>query len=220
MKSWTMFLTGSKTVEAKQSVSASPRVEWHVLPSTTDQSPSQIPFIRLNIHLPVDQLERFFPLFQRGITLPATIGCSLKNLLCGQLAIPEEYVTERITTVFCDNCPVDDFDKTIIQEGSRIALSAAMPGLVGATMRRGGFYSALRQGISHLMQAAPAVPEDGTVTLKLFNLLMTELGPSVMAHGILLDSQDLQELRQVIPALSDTSTDGTGQTLLVVTFVE
>ena len=189
-------------------------------PSNADRSPRHIPSVRLNIQLPIDQLERFFALFQRGITLPAIIGCSLKNLLCGQLAIPEEYVTERITTVFCDNCPVDDFEKTILQDGSRIALSAAMPGLVGATMRRGGFYAALRQGISHLIHTGPAVPEDGVVTLKLFNLLMTELGPTLLAHGILLEPEELQELQQRIPALNEISSVATSQTLLVVSFLE
>jgi len=193
-----------------------------VTPSTPDQSPRFIPAVRLNLQLPTDQLEQFFPLFQRGVTVPATIGCSLKNLLCHQLAIPEEYVSERITTVFCDNCPVDDFEKTIIRNGSRIALSAAMPGLVGATMRRGGYYAALRQGISHLMQTAPAVVEDGSVTLKLFNLLMTELGPNLLAHGILLKTEELLVLRQGIPELkynlgADTDQD---QTLLAVSFLE
>src|SRR6185369_18094764 len=98
-----------------------------------------------------DQLRAFYPMLQQGVNVPATVGCTLKSLLCDQFAIPADYVTDRITTVFLDNRPVDDLDRAIVQDGSRVTLSAAMPGLVGATMRRGGFYAALRQGISHVM---------------------------------------------------------------------
>jgi hypothetical protein len=181
---------------------------------------SSLSLFRLNVQLPADQLVHFFPLFQRGITLPVTVGCSLKSLLCDQLAIPEAYVTERVTTVFCDNCPVDDLELTMIHTGSRIALSAAMPGLVGATMRRGGFYAALRQGISHVIHTGSVTPGNGTVTIKLFNLLMTELGPTLLAHGIQLEPNDAHELLPDMPALSDASSIGTGQVLLAVSFKE
>jgi len=121
------------------------------------------------------------------VTLPATVGCSLRSLLCDQFAIPADYVTDRITTIFIDNHPVDDLDRTIVQDGSRVTLSAAMPGLVGATMRRGGFYAALRQGISHVAGGVNAAGENGTVRVKLFNLLLAELGPLVLARGLILE---------------------------------
>src|SRR3974390_2487370 len=105
------------------------------------------------------------------------VGCSLKSRLCDQFGIPADYVTERVTTIFFDNRPVDDLDHTIVQDGSRITLSAAMPGLVGATMRRGSFYAAFRQGISHGMDMGSAARCNGAVRVKLFNLLLAELGP-------------------------------------------
>ena len=97
----------------------------------------------LEINFAANQLNQFFPLLQRGVIIPAIVGGSLKSFLVDQLKIPDDYVTDRITTIFFNNCPVDELERTFIQDGSRVTLSAAMPGLVGATMRRGGFYAAV-----------------------------------------------------------------------------
>jgi hypothetical protein len=165
-----------------------------------------------------DQLTTFFPLLQKGVTVPATVGCTLKSLLCDQFAIPADYVTDRITTIFLDNRPVDDLDRTIIQDGSRVTLSAAMPGLVGATMRRGGFYAALRQGISHVTDSGAAAGESGTVRVKLFNLLLAELGPLVLARGLILDRGELDELLQKLSVVPENRSNCADRTFLSVIF--
>jgi hypothetical protein len=156
---------------------------------------------RLNLILKPDQLDVFFPLLQKGVSVPATVGCTLRSLLCDQFAIPSDYVTDRITTLFLDNSPVDDLDRTVVQDGSRVTLSAAMPGLVGATMRRGGFYAALRQGISHVVDSGAVAGASGAVRLKLFNLLLAELGPLVLARGLVLEPDELADLRKNLPGL-------------------
>ncbi|HXE98541.1 MAG TPA: hypothetical protein VN642_19215, partial [Dongiaceae bacterium] len=99
-----------------------------------------------------------------------------------------------------------------------VTLSAAMPGLVGATMRRGGFYAALRRGISHAAESKTAAGECGTVRLKLFNLLLTELGPLVLARGIILEQGELKDLLQSLPDWPKDSSSGTGKLLLTVFF--
>lgn len=165
-----------------------------------------------------DQLTAFFPILQKGVMVPATVGCTLKSLLCDQFSIPADYVTDRITTIFMDNHPVDDLERTIIQDGSRVTLSAAMPGLVGATMRRGGFYAALRQGISHIMEGGIAAGGSGTVRVKLFNLLLAELGPLVLARGLMLERDELDGLAQRIPDLAIAELNGADRILLSVTF--
>jgi hypothetical protein len=149
-----------------------------------------------------DQLDLFFPMLQRGVTVQAEVGRPLKDLLCTQFGIPEEYVTGRITTIFLDNRPVDDLDRSLIHEGSRVTLSAAMPGLVGATMRRSGFYAALRQGISHAEKGDDLTSGQGTVRLKLFNLLLPELAPLILARGILLEKEDLDRLLKELKSTS------------------
>jgi hypothetical protein len=175
---------------------------------------------RLTLTLKPEQLNTFFALLQKGVTVPATVGCTLNTLLCDQFAIPADYVTDRITTIFIDNRPVDDLNGTVIQDGSRVTLSAAMPGLVGATMRRGGFYAALRQGISHVAGNVTAAGEYGTVRLKLFNLLLAELGPLVLARGFFLEQNELSELLQELPALPENSSHYMGRVLLSIIFSE
>lgn len=165
-----------------------------------------------------DQLTSFFPILQKGVMVPATVGCTLKSLLCDQFAIPADYVTDRITTIFMNNHPVDDLERTIIQDGSRVTLSAAMPGLVGATMRRGGFYAALRQGISHIVESGMAAGGCGTVRVKLFNLLLAELGPLLLARGLMLERDELDGLAQSIPELAKAELKGADRILLSVTF--
>lgn len=174
----------------------------------------------LNLTMKPDQLNSFFPLLQKGVTVPATVGCTLRSLLCDQFAIPADYVTDRITTIFIDNSPVDDLDRTVIQDGSRVTLSAAMPGLVGATMRRGGFYAALRQGISHVADSGTRTGASGTVRVKLFNLLLAELGPLVLARGLVLEQEELADLLNNLPGQQGDSPISPDRTLLTVLFNE
>jgi len=70
--------------------------------------------------------------------ISATVGCSIKNLLCNQFDITPEYLSDRISTIFLNGKPVDDVESAIIKDNSILALSGAMPGLVGATFRKGG----------------------------------------------------------------------------------
>jgi hypothetical protein len=174
----------------------------------------------VTLRLAVDQLNIFFPILQSGVTVPAIVGCSLKGLLCEQFAIPADYVTDRITTIFLDNRPVDDIDRTVVQDGSRITLSAAMPGLVGATMRRGGFYAALRQGISHVKESGASVGACGIVRLKLFNLLLAELGPLILARGLILEKAELDDPLKIFFGLLGDIPTVSSRVLLKVLFSE
>lgn len=188
--------------------------------STSEQSPF-VPGLELvSLNLAADQLNIFFPILQKGVTVPAVTGCTLRSLLCDQFGIPADYVTDRITTIFLDNRPVDDLDHTIVQQGSRVTLSAAMPGLVGATMRRGGFYAALRQGISHAVDDEAVAGRSGTVRVKLFNLLLAELGPLILSRGLVLERDEQDELLQILPDLHKEMPQGTGRILLSATFCQ
>ncbi|NJL58424.1 MAG: hypothetical protein HC887_00995 [Desulfobacteraceae bacterium] len=62
----------------------------------------------------------------------------MQTLLCDILEIPKDYVLNRISTIFLDGKPVDCLDTAFVRNHSVVSLSAAMPGLVGAVMRRGG----------------------------------------------------------------------------------
>ncbi len=129
-------------------------------------------------------LSSFFPFLQEGFFLAVSVGCSIRALLCGQLGLDEKYVVQRITTLFLDGKPVDDIDAVIVRDGATLSLSAAMPGLVGAAMRRGGALASFRSSIT-AREGDPSVrPGRGVIRLKLFNMVMREIGPLFLKSGI------------------------------------
>ena len=137
---------------------------------------------------------RFLQLLQQGIIISREVGCSVRSFLHGQLGLSSQFVEENIQTIFLDGKPVDDMDKVHVKDGCTLALSAAMPGLVGATMRRGGYYASLRAQISHGPEGgtAPATTQ-GRVTLKLFNILTDLLGKTFLQDSFFVKSKNLED---------------------------
>ena len=105
------------------------------------------------LHLTIKISESFIPSFlgliRSGFTAYVTVGCNLQDILSNQLGIEENYLQDRIQTIFLNNSPVDDTAGTTVDDGATISLSAAMPGLNGAVMRKGGILASLRHSISH-----------------------------------------------------------------------
>jgi len=97
-------------------------------------------------------------------------------------------VEDRIRTAFLNGKPVDDFSTAIIESGATLALSAAMPGLVGATFRKGGYLAVFRGTITHQRGDTIAEDREGVVSIKLFNLLTKEIGLTFLKRGIMVDS--------------------------------
>ncbi len=146
------------------------------------------------LQLESDLLSRFAQVFSKGVGISTRTGCSIKDFICEQLGIQEEYLEGRIQTIFLNGKPVDDVDTSVIADGSMLALSAAMPGLVGAIMRRGGYYAAMRNTITHESESSTACAQDGIVTVKLFNLTAKELGPLLLQRGVSLEGSDLKDV--------------------------
>jgi len=138
-------------------------------------------------------VSRFARLFSKGVDITARTGCSLKSFICEQLGVHEDYLAQRIQTIFLNGKAVDDDQTATVTDGATMALSAAMPGLAGAVFRRGGYYAALRRSVTYSDQGSAAYPLDGKVTVKLFNLTVTELGPVLLKGGIRLAGRDLEE---------------------------
>ena len=131
----------------------------------------------------------FFLLLQQGVALRCSIGCNIATFLRKELKAGEETI-KQIQSIILDGKPVDDLDSALIKDGSIIALSAAMPGLVGATLRRGGGYSSFRSGITYHETGKTCGRGDGCVRIKIFNLLMAEMGPGLLQRGVFLRSAD------------------------------
>ena len=138
----------------------------------------------LSLVVQPEYVQRFICFFTEGVTLPITTGGTLQATVCEQLGVAAEYFEERIQTIFLNFKAVDQPEKARVKDGAIIALSAAMPGLVGATMRRGGTYAALRNSISYAETGGNIVERRGWITLKLLNMVGRELGPLFLANGV------------------------------------
>jgi hypothetical protein len=143
-------------------------------------------------------LHHFFSLFQQGVIITTPVGETIEDLLLN-LGIPPEYVENRIQTIFLNGEAVDDLGEAVVQDGSTVALSAAMPGLVGATLRRGGVYAPLRQSITFAPGGEAIPQQEGRIVLKLFNLLVPELGPLFLAQGVRQKGEELNRFLGGLP---------------------
>lgn len=131
----------------------------------------------------------FFPLLRKGFMVKAHVGGSIADMLREQFGLSSTYIEDRIRTAFLDGKPVDDFETAIISDGSTMAFSAAMPGLVGATFRRGGLLAPFRNTITYSSSDTGTEVELGFVTIKLFNLLAREIGTTFLKQGIFISTQ-------------------------------
>lgn len=153
------------------------------------------PYQSLKVKLDNLTIAPFMSMLQTGFFVEVREGASIKSVLCDQYEIEPQYFEDRIQTIFLDGKPVDEAEKTRVASGSTLALSTAMPGLVGSTFRRGGVLAAFRNSITH-REDAKTVHSEGTVRvkIKLFNLLVRELGPGFLERGIFLHQKDIIEL--------------------------
>jgi len=160
------------------------------------------PVTSRDITLVRTELGRFTALLQRGVALRLPGPCSVLAFLVEHLGLTPEYVAQRITTVFLDGQVVDLLERAMLREGSRLALSGAMPGLVGATLRRGGAYAAMRSEITRAAEddVDPGKGATIVVLVKLFNLLVQEIGPALLERGVLLERDELDALAVALPA--------------------
>lgn len=134
----------------------------------------------------------FALLLQTGVLVPASQGLSLQSFLCTILGLDPQYLDQRVQTVFLNGLAVDDLTRAVLVPGSRVALSAALPGLAGATMRRGGFYAGMREGVSYVPVGDGGAEGDFLVNVRFFNMVGAELCERVLARGVFVDAQALR----------------------------
>ena len=157
--------------------------------------------VKIKLTIAADGLLSLLLLLQYGVLLRVQVGCSIKSLLCEQLGVSPTYLEERIKTVLLDGHVVDDVASAIIRDGSTLAISAAMPGLVGATLRRGGQLTSLRSAVTHREAETIWSRREGCVHLKLFNLLVPELGPILLKKGVYIGRDYFEAFLQSLPEL-------------------
>ena len=147
---------------------------------------------RLSLTVNARLVPLFFQLLGHGFYVTVQTGCSVKELLCNQLGIHEDYLVQRIQSVFLNGKVVDDVNTAIVLDDATLALSGAMPGLVGAILRSGGFYAPMRGQISHDKDNPASRFKKGEITLKLLNLVAKELGPTFLQQGVWIQGEELR----------------------------
>ena len=148
-------------------------------------------------------------MFQRGVVVSISGTRSVADFLAVDLAVEPDYVRRMIATVFVDSMVVDDLENAMLHPGSTLTLSAAMPGLVGATLRRSSFYSAMRAEVSW-HEGREACRDDGpapTIRVKLFNLIIPGVGPLVLRRGIVLAYDEAARILGPDPELDRIAAD-------------
>jgi hypothetical protein len=148
---------------------------------------------RLTLTVTAGGISRFLPLLGQGFTVKRPAGASVEEFLCRGCGIDPDYLRDRVQTVFLNGKAIDDLATAVVSDGSTIALSAAMPGLAGAVLRKGGAYAAMRRQISHSSPGGSAAGGPVSVSIKLFNLVARELGPGFLEQGVLIGGADLQD---------------------------
>ena len=152
------------------------------------------------LKLEENRISLLYPFLQKGIFVKVRLGCSIPSLLCDQLGLNPDYVKNRVQTAFLNGKPVDDFDSAVVGEGAVLTLSGAMPGLAGATLRKGGFYSAMRAALSHQENHERKEGKEGFITIRIFNILLSELAPVLRDQGIYLGKEDLDDFEKSLSA--------------------
>lgn len=116
-----------------------------------------------------------------------TAPLSVRDFLHGTLGLDSAYVRERVQTILCNGLAVDDLDAPL-PANARLALSAAMPGVVGATLRVGGQYAPMRRDITlkadvtSVAASAPVAPF--WVQVRYFNSVADEQGLALLRRGV------------------------------------
>ncbi len=148
-------------------------------------------------------LTSWYFVLREGVHIEIQLGRSIQNILLLDFNLEQDTIQERISTIFLNRNPVDDLQTPVSTKNSTLTLSGAMPGFMGACMRVNSPYAPMRGSISEHQSGHPDSTEDhsrGPIKLKLFNLLVPEIGPKILRKGILLSRQRLEELLEQLPA--------------------
>ncbi|NOX19912.1 MAG: hypothetical protein GXO99_01425 [Nitrospirae bacterium] len=148
-------------------------------------------------------LTNLLPLLQQGILMKVTAGSSVRDFLISNLCLDEEYIDRRIQSILLNGRPVDDPSGAKIKDGVTIALSSSMPGLVGATLRRCSPVASLRSTLTYKESSNIKSNCQATVRLKLFNLIMSEIGPFMLKQGVMVEAKRIQEILNKLNSLFD-----------------
>jgi len=138
----------------------------------------------------------FMQELQKGVYIPSVEGKTLYAFITEDCGISDEYISQKIKTILIDGGPVDDIFNTKIHDGGSCALSGAMPGIVGAMMRMGSPYAAMRESITVKPDKTDNSKKEIKLGLKLFNMILSDKGTEFLKRGVLIEKERVLELFQ------------------------
>jgi len=133
---------------------------------------------------------------QKGVYIQSVEGKTLYEFITEDCSISDEYISQKIKTVLIDGGPVDDIFNTKIHDGGSCALSGAMPGIVGAMMRMGSPYAAMRESITVKPGKTDNSKKEIKLGLKLFNMILSDKGNDFLKRGVMIEKGRVLELFQ------------------------
>jgi len=156
----------------------------------TKLKPDTAKLPRIKIVVEKESLSFFTTILQSGIEMTTEANIPLGKFLCSCPGFSEQYLAETVQTIFLNGTALDDLQTPLNAPHPVVALSAAMPGLAGAILRRNSLHSALRTktGLDKTQHSASGPL---AVTLKLFNRIARDKGELLLTRGVVIASQPL-----------------------------
>lgn len=139
-------------------------------------------------------------LLQQGVNLVVTVELPLREVLVNGVGLSPDFVEQEVETVFLDGHPVDDIDAQYVHDGARISLASGLPGAAGIAMRRNSPYAALRGAITAGASQAERPPCPGTVTVRLFGMVMQKAADALLARGV---QTQATSVNQILPFIDE-----------------
>lgn len=133
-------------------------------------------------------------ILQKGFWIVGPACSSVRDFIKKTLGYDDDILDKQVRTIFLNNSPVDSIDGVYVEEGAKLALGGAMPGLVGIVMGRDNPYKEFRSGIScKETEGAAKGAQQVRVFLKIFSTLAVDTGTDILTKGIELKSETLKD---------------------------
>ncbi|WP_319467261.1 hypothetical protein [uncultured Pseudodesulfovibrio sp.] len=168
----------------------------------------------LNIRMRFESKRSWACYLQKGFFLDGLAGMTVRDFLHEVLRFGEKQIETEVRTVFLNSSPVDDIDTTYAKDGDRLALGGAMPGLVGICMGRDNPYKSFRSDIVSKSHEAQKSSTPVCLFIKIFSTLAVDVGPDLLARGIMVDATGLADFLEGKDSLLVSGTGDSSEDLI------
>lgn len=153
------------------------------------------PAATLRLRMEATRFRAFMRFLLEGLQVKILNGWSIAEFLTKHYGLTLDYIEDRIRCIFLNFAPADDVNANFLQDGSILSLCDAVPGLAGSTMRRDTPHLREMRSISASdLESKPLeAGTPGFIHVKLFNLMVRELGPTLLDKGLWLSGEELEK---------------------------